>query len=362
MPVVTPTPAPTAQPGATLRGLEVLIPAGTGSALTPAFSRETTEYSIRVDSDISTIGVVPGPSDEDAAQIEVSGQAAVPGRASVVSVGVGTSRIDVEVRAANGAARSTYTITVERRDMAAVIDRFQKLSFTDPVTGETMGYRLFVPDGYDPATSYPLVLFLHGAGERGSDNEAQLTANEGATIWATPEEQAKHPAFVLAPQSGNAPKTQGWTTIATHGQNDPFRPQKELATAYDILQLVRSQYSVDVRRIYVTGVSQGGFGTYAIAIAHPQEFAALVPVCGGGDPAKLAAIAAVPIWIFHAAKDPTVRVGYSRNSVAALKKAGAHPKYTEYPADAYFYPSAHFSWTTTYANAEMRDWLFEQSR
>jgi len=360
--VATPTRAPTAQPGAMLSDLAVQIPAGTGSALTPAFSPDVTEYSMRVDSDISAVGVVASPAGGDGVRIEIAGQVATLGQASVVSVGVGSSRVEVEVTAADGTARSTYAIEIERRDMTPVIDRFQKLSFTDSATGETMGYRLFVPDGYDRSKSYPLVLFLHGAGERGSDNEAQLTANEGATVWATPEEQAKHPAFVLAPQSGSTPKTEGWTTIATHGQNDPFRPQKELVTAFDILQRVTSEYSVDAHRIYVTGVSQGGFGTYAIAIAHPQEFAALVPICGGGDPAKLAAIAQVPIWIFHAAKDPTVRAGYSRNSVAALKKAGGHPRYTEYPADAYFYPTAHASWTTTYANQEMRDWLFDQSR
>jgi predicted peptidase len=95
---------------------------------------------------------------------------------------------------------------------------------------------------------------------------------------------------------------------------------------------------------------------------HPAEFAAIVPVSGGGDPARLKTIAKIPIWIFHAAKDPTVGVGFSRNSVAALKRAGGHPKYTEYPAGAYFYPSAHYSWTSAYATAEMRDWLFAQSR
>jgi predicted peptidase len=253
-------------------------------------------------------------------------------------------------------------VDVERGDIRPVVDKFRNLSYSDPATGETMGYRLFVPDNYDATRSYPMVLFLHGAGERGSDNEAQLTANRGATIWATPEEQAKHPAFVLAPQCPFDSRTQGWTSLSTHGQNDPFKPQKELATAYDILAKVKGEFNIDRTRIYVTGVSMGGFGAYTIAIAHPNDFAAIVPICGGGDPAGLAAIAKVPIWIFHAASDPTVRAGYSRNSVAALKKAGGHPRYTEYPAGTYFYPTAHYSWTTTYANGEMRDWLFEQSR
>jgi acetyl esterase/lipase len=351
-----------AHPGSSLSGLTILFPAGTGGELTPAFSPDLTEYSVNVDSDISAVGIVPTVADPKAAGISVAGNSASTGKPTTVGVGVGSSRIEIEVTATDDSPSTTYTVDVERGDMTPVVDKFRKLSYTDPATGETMGYRLFVPDDYDAARSYPLVLFLHGAGERGSDNEAQLTANQGATIWATPEEQAKHPAFVLAPQSGFASKTQGWTSLSTHGQPDPFRPQKELVNAYDILAKVKGEFNIDRSRIYVTGVSMGGFGAYTIAIAHPNEFAAIVPVCGGGDPAHLATIARIPIWIFHAAKDPTVRVGFALNSVAALKKAGGHPRFTEYPAGAYFYPTAHFSWTSAYANGEMRDWLFAQSR
>jgi predicted esterase len=356
------TPAPTAHPGSSLSGLTILFPAGTGGELAPAFSPALTEYSINVDSDISVVGIVPTVADPAAVSISVAGSSASSGKPNTVGVGVGSSRIAIEVSAADGSPSTTYTVDVERQNISPVVDKFRKLSYTDPATGETMGYRLFVPDNYDATRSYPLVLFLHGAGERGTDNEAQLTANQGATIWATPEEQAKHPAFVLAPQSGGSPKTQGWTSLSTHGQPDPFRPQKELVTAYDILEKVKGEFNIDRSRIYVTGVSMGGFGAYTIAIAHPDEFAAIVPICGGGDPAGLAKIAKTPIWDFHAAKDPTVGVGFSRNSIAALKRAGGHPRYTEYPAAAYFYPTAHYSWTSAYANADMRDWLFEQSR
>jgi predicted peptidase len=353
---------PTVQPGATLRSLDVLVPPGTGR-LSPAFSPDRTRYTLELDSDISAVGLLPTATAPDMARISVDGVATASGKQSTVGTQVGRSEVTVQVDAGDGSGHTTtYLLEVERRDMRPVVERFLKLSFDDPATGETMGYRLFVPDHYDAARSYPLVLFLHGAGERGTDNESQLTASEGATIWATPEEQAKHPAFVLAPQSPGSPRTRGWTSIASRGQPAPFDPQKELITAYDILQKVELEYRVDPARIYVTGVSQGGFGTFAIAVAHPQEFAAIVPVCGGGDPKKLASIAKMPIWIFHAAKDPTVRVGFSRNSVAALKHAKGHPKYTEYPAGTYFYPSAHNSWTSAYATVEMRDWLFEQSK
>ena len=352
--------AATADPDATLRMLDILVPPGTGT-LAPAFTPERTRYTFAVDSDIGEVGLVPTATVPDRVSLSVNGAAVGSGQRTMVSVPVGRSNVVIEVAAADGSGATDYVLDVERRDMRPIVDMFQKLSFSDPATGESMGYRLFVPNGYDASKAYPLVLFLHGAGERGTDNEVQLTASEGAKIWATPEEQAKHPAFVLAPQSPGSPATLGWTSIARRGQAAPFDPQKELGTGYDILQKVKGEYHIDAKRIYVTGVSQGGFGTFAIAIAHPSEFAALVPICGGGDPKKLATIAKLPIWIFHAAKDPTVGVGFSRNSVAALKRAGGDPKYTEYAADTYFTPTAHSSWTSAYATVEMRDWLFGQS-
>ncbi len=348
-------------PGPELSGLEVLIPIGAGSELTPAFTPEVTEYSLRINSDVSGIEVVPSLPDQSTDKIIVDSNAAESGAAVTVMPAVGTSEVKIVVSAEDGES-TTYTIEVGREDIQPVVNKFLSLTFTDPATGVTMGYRLFVPENYDPARSYPLVLFLHGAGERGSDNEIQLTANQGATVWAKPEEQAKHPSFVLAPQSNMDGGTLGWTSLMSSGRGKPFGPQDQLVTAYDILQKVRGEYNIDQKRIYVTGLSMGGFGTFALAIAHPGEFAALVPVCGGGDPAKLAAISEIPIWIFHAAEDPVVPVEMSRDSVQALEEAGGTPRYTEYPAGTYFFPMAHFSWVSVYANAEMRDWLFQQSK
>jgi predicted peptidase len=283
--------------------------------------------------------------------------------------------VKVVVSASNGKS-TTYTITVTRENIQPVADKFLKLNYADPDTGITMGYRLFVPENYDSTKTYPLVLFLHGAGETGSDNEIQLTANQGAAVWAKPEEQAKHPSFVLAPQSNRDPEADltknnfgkiGWTSLMLTGPvvsdtGNPFQPLDQLVTAYDILTKVMGEYSVDPKRVYVTGVSMGGFGTFAIAIAHPDDFAALVPICGGGDPTKLSTIAKIPIWIFHAEEDPAIPVQFSRDSDAALKAAGGTPKYTEYPKGTFFFPIAHFSWVPTYANSEMRDWLFQQSK
>jgi predicted peptidase len=356
--------------GSQLSNLEVLVTAGGGSALTPAFSPDVSEYSLDIESDMAEFSLVPSLPAHSTSQITLDGRAVKAGTEVPVTPAVGTSKVTIVVNAQDGQS-TTYVITVSRENIQPVVDKFLKLRFSDSATGVSMGYRLFVPENYDPSRSYPLVMFLHGAGEVGSDNEKQLTANQGASVWAKPEEQARHPSFVLAPQSnsyytadpasGNSEPT-GWTSLMIYGLDRPFDPLNQLVTAYDILQKVTGEYSIDPKRIYLTGVSMGGFGTFALAIEHPDEFAALVPVCGGGDPGRLAGIARTPIWVFHAAEDPIVPVQLSQVSVKALEAAGGSPKYTEYPAGTYFYPTAHFAWVPTYANAQMRAWLFQQTK
>jgi dienelactone hydrolase len=362
IPVIATTPKGAPQQVPRLAGLEVQVTTGGGGALSPAFSPDVTRYSITVESDIYHIGIVPSLPRGSTDSVTVNGVDATAGTPVGVEPPVGSSEASVVVASASG-MRTTYTIAVGRDDIRPVADKFLKLSFTDPATKVTMGYRLFVPDGYDPKQSYPLVLFLHGAGERGTDNEKQLTADLGATVWATPEEQAKHAAFVLAPQSNGKPdSTTGWTSFMADDRFHPFDPQDQLVTAYHILQRVERDYSIDRKRVYLTGLSMGGFGAFALAIAHPNDFAALVSVCGGGDPARLAAIAKVPVWVFAAVFDPDVSVSRSVKTVQALRDAGASPRFTEYPTSAYFYPSPHFSWVPAYADSEMRDWMFRQSR
>ena len=163
-----------------------------------------TEYALSIDSDIYSIGVVPTLPDQSIDKITVDGDAAGSGQAAAVTPAVGTSEIEVVV-SGDGGPSTTYTLAVSREDIQPVVDKFRRLSFTDPATGVTMGYRLFVPDNYDPNRSYPLVMFLQVPGEGGSDDEIQLIANQGATVWAKPEEQAKRPSFVLAPQSNMDP-------------------------------------------------------------------------------------------------------------------------------------------------------------
>lgn len=248
---------------------------------------------------------------------------------------------------------ATFTYTFETRK--SIADKF--LSFTYG----TMPYRLYVPENYDPAKSYPLVLFLHGAGERGNDNEKQLLANDGAVIWAAPENQAKHPAFVLAPQARNvADGGFGLTRDSTNKLIDlsrVFEVSEDLKKAYEILELVRNEYNIDPDRLYSTGLSQGGFGTWNLNMLYPDLFAAMVPIAGGGNPSMAHLLSDKPIWAFHAEDDAVIPVSYTRNIIAAIKDAGGNPKYTEYPKEMQY---NHASWVPAYENKEMIEWVFQQ--
>lgn len=239
-----------------------------------------------------------------------------------------------------------------------MLDSFLPLTFEDVKTGFSMSYRLYIPTDYDAGKSYPIVLFLHGYGEIGSDNSSQILASQGAAIWASPQEQQDHPCFVLAPQSTMT----GWTSIASYGLDDPYEPQADLELAYKMLQSVISEYSIDTNRVYGTGSSMGGYGIWAMAIEHPDLFAAIVPVCGDADQSAVSVLKDLPVWIFQADSDPTIPSSHAKDLVPFLQNLGSSSRFTLYDADTYFYPSAHFSWVPAYADEDMRTWLFEQSR
>jgi predicted peptidase len=255
----------------------------------------------------------------------------------------------------NGKTKSTIsTFTYSFTTKQEIASKFLSFTYND------MPYRLYVPENYDPTQSYPLVLFLHGGGERGTDNEKQILANDGAVIWAAPENQAKHPAFVLAPQARNVHDGGFGITRDTNNiisLNRVFQFSQDLGTAYDILQKVRSEYNIDSNRLYSTGLSQGGFGTFNLNIKYPELFAAMVPIAGGGDPALASALVNKPIWAFHAVDDIIIPVSYSQNIIAAIQNAGGNPIYTEYPADLGY---NHGSWIPAYENKEMIEWVFKQ--
>jgi predicted peptidase len=195
-------------------------------------------------------------------------------------------------------------------------------------------YLVYLPQGYDPQSSqrWPFILFLHGAGERGSDIEHVRLQGLPKIL----EHKTDFPFIVVSPQCSAA---QRWSSDA-------------LSAALD--EAV-STYNVDTDRIYLTGLSMGGYGTWDLAMAYPRKFAAIAPICGGGDVGRVCTLQHLPIWVFHGAKDTIVPVEYSEKLVAALQNCGGNVRFTVYP------DAEHDSWTQTYANPELYSWLLEHT-
>jgi predicted peptidase len=194
-------------------------------------------------------------------------------------------------------------------------------------------YTLFVPAEYKGDQSYPLLVYLHGYGARGVDGVKPTTDGPGPFIK---ERENAFDMLVLFPQSESG----SWEADTEDGQR-----------VMAILEEVMRDYAVDQRRIYLTGTSAGGFGVWSLAARYPHKWAAIVPICGGGDPASVEAIQHIPCWCFHGACDNVIDVGQSRRMIAALRTAEARPRYTEY-ADM-----GHACWGRAYATAELWDWL-----
>ena len=204
------------------------------------------------------------------------------------------------------------------------------LNTTIPVK---MDYLIYLPENYDQKEKWPLLLFLHGAGERGDDLD--LVTIHGPPMLAKNGKQ--FPFIVVSPQ---CPKDQLWQPV-------------ELTA---LLNEIEKKYRVDKDRIYVSGLSMGGFGTWSLAAYTPYRFAALVPICGGGEKFWVKKIKHVPIWVFHGAKDTAVPLERSQSLVDVLKKAKSDVKFTVYP------DAGHNSWTETYDNPKVYEWLLKQKR
>ena len=195
---------------------------------------------------------------------------------------------------------------------------------------QTLPYRFLTPRNYDPARKYPVVLFFHGAGERGTDNQRQLV--HGAGLFLKPENREQFPCFVIAPQ---CPEKQQWVNMPWAGDagTRPEQPSEAMKLALEILENVSKEFSVDPDRIYVTGLSMGGYATWDLVTRFPERIAAAAPVCGGGDEKTItASVAKVPLWAFHSEDDTVVKVIRSRNMVAAMRKLGGDPEYFDTPA------------------------------
>jgi predicted peptidase len=203
--------------------------------------------------------------------------------------------------------------------------------------GQESKYSLFVPHGHEPAKPLPVILFLHGSGEIGTDGVAPTRVGIGPAIR---KREGDFPFLVVFPQARRQ-------FLWLPGTDDARR-------AMAILAQVQKDYATDPKRVYLTGISMGGFGTWSLAARYPDRWAAIVPVCGGGDPATAEAIKQIPCWCFHGAADPVVPPDTSRAIIAALKQAGGSPRYDEFPG------VGHDSWDKAYATPGLFDWLLQQ--
>jgi predicted peptidase len=221
-------------------------------------------------------------------------------------------------------------------------------------TRDTLNYRMTYPD-WNTSRKYPLVVFLHGSGERGNDNESQLKF--GIMDLAGDKISSMYPAFIIAPQ---CPQNMYWSNISedtiTHQIHLLSSPSNPMKLLIQLIHKLEKDLPIDTNRIYITGLSMGGFGTYDAIERYPHLFAAAVPICGAGDTSKAASIAPIPIWIFHGAEDPIVNPLYSLYMLEALMKAGAHPGFTQYPE------VGHFSEKGAYTDMQMITWLFRQHK
>ena len=200
-------------------------------------------------------------------------------------------------------------------------------------------YLFFLPQDYysDKNTRWPLILFLHGMGERGDDLE--LVKIHG--IPKIVKTKKDFPFIAVSPQ---CPTEYVW------------RDKKMLQAVESLILKIIKNYRIDKTRVYVTGLSMGGYGTWALAARRPDLFAAAVPICGGGDPATVIELNNLPIWVFHGGLDKVVLPEESEKMVRALEKAGGKVHFTLYP-EAY-----HDSWTETYDNPALYDWMLKNRK
>jgi predicted peptidase len=200
----------------------------------------------------------------------------------------------------------------------------------------TLKYLVYLPADYDKQEKWPLVLFLHGAGERGDDLDAVKMHGPPKLI----EHGKQFPFIVVSPQ---CPKGHWWNN--------------ELVPLTALLDEIEGKYKVDKDRVYLTGLSMGGFGTWALAGYSPDRFAAIIPICGGGEPLLARALRQMPVWAFHGGKDPVVPVKRSQELIDALKRSNnEEAKLTIYPE------ASHDSWSATYDNPEIYEWLLKHKR
>lgn len=228
---------------------------------------------------------------------------------------------------------------------------FQKKLFMGSA-GDTLPYRIFIPPKA-PAGKVPLVIFLHGSGERGKDNEKQL--RNGVMQFIADRNQKKYPCYVVVPQ---CPEGKRWveTDFRLPYSRQPEKISLPLRLVKQLTDSLVEFLPVDPSRIYITGLSMGGFGTWDLITRFPDYYAAAVPVCGGGDDSLAFKLTAVPVWAFHGLLDDVVMPSRTENMVNGIRKSGGTPRCTLYP------DLGHACWEETYADPELFQWLFSRKK
>lgn len=243
--------------------------------------------------------------------------------------------------------RAALLFTCGLLPAVALADDKAKTGFVDKTfknaDDTTSPYVVFVPKDYDGKKEYPVILFLHGAGETKNPKatkEGKMPVEVGIGP-AIKKREKDFPFIVVIPRAEGF----GWGA-------DTKNAKRALA----MLDEVMKEYKVDPKRQILSGLSMGGMGTWSVAMAHPDRFAAIVPICGRGDTKTAEKIKDLPCWCFHGDADEAVKVEGSRDMIEAIKKAGGTPKYTEYPK------VGHNSWDKAYGTDELYKWMLEQKK
>lgn len=242
--------------------------------------------------------------------------------------------------------------------LAQDLSRYQRELYV--ANGDSMPFRILYPENFNPAEKYPLVLFLHGRGESGRDNEKQLT--HGARLFLKDTLQTNYPAIVVFPQ---CPADSYWANVKIQADARGKRtfhfvkggePTAAMRALLGLTEALTEKPFVDGDRVYVGGLSMGGMGTFELLRRKPRLFAAAFAICGGDHPANVKKYRKVPLWVFHGARDEVVPVSFSEAIVQQLRKKGARVNFTVYP------DANHNSWDAAFAEPALLPWLFIHSK